>query len=128
MGHLGHRLNHRIELMRDRTTSAYTRQRNKSASARKKSAALDKYSAFLRNEAIVATVWIIEQMACMVLKEQNVISLQTTPLVIFAMKVVRRLTEWLMVSRMQTFYVVAARIVRYKIIEFYSHRQQLILS
>ena len=95
----GFQLRHRIELMRDRTTSAYSRERNKSASARKKTAAMNKFSNFLRNETIVATLWIIEQLAFMVLKERDLISLQTTPLIIFAMKVVQRLTEWLMVSR-----------------------------
>ena len=121
------RLKHAIELMRDRMTSAYTRQNNESTSERKKTAAADKFSNSVRNESLIATVWIIEQVALMALKERNIISLQTTPLLIFALKVIQRLTEWLMVSRTQNF-IFAACILHYKVTKILSHRQQLILS
>ena len=84
----------RVKLTKERTHSANT---NMVASGQKIDL-IDRFSAFLKVQVIISSIWLLEQIASGVLVETEFLSLKKNAPTILILKMTQRLTEWLMVS------------------------------
>jgi hypothetical protein len=95
MKHWGLKLLDRLESMNNRTSIAGGKDTKSSI---KKNAALRRFQNFLAWESIVSSVWLAELTASSILKSYAILTLETKngALAVFALKVVQRGTEWIM--------------------------------
>ena len=89
----GVKLLNRLKSMNARTTTS-----KETEGSKKKNAALKRFKNFLIWEAIAASIWIMEQGASVALKYSYLVSLSKSPMIIFAMKVTQRGTEFVMMT------------------------------